>query len=377
VKRLFVAAIVALVACSSSGGGSSSGDTPLPDRDTCTAELAIEGDVALGETLSVRPTTPLAADEKEVRVTAFEARFVQGTTTIDAPPVDLAADPAKVTVPPSLAVGPARLRIHRVSEVDRAGVSSPRILDLCSDLTIAPAIAALELSSAATPLQPDVAPDSMALARGAKLAASSADAPGTPLPEVLADASITIRDAAGVDHPAPLFSVKPEEIVFLVPADVALGASTVSVRSGTTKIARGTVAVDKVAPGIFTAGRAPGGPPAAYITRDKSGVQTQEDVAKHDDAQNTWVPLPIDVVDGTVVIVLTTTGLRARSSLAGVTATVGGAPAPVLYAGPYPTFVGADQLNVQLPPTLAGRGAVTLGISVDGSPSNLVDLLVK
>ncbi len=231
---------------------------------------------------------------------------------------------------------------------------------------------AIVVTSAATPLVLAVAPDSMAAARGLALAPGDAGTDSTTLPPDLLGTRLTIGDRA-----VGLFSVSPDEVVFLVPADAPLGRAPVIATTADGRTFRGETTVNALAPAIFTAGGAPKGPPAAYLVRDVDGGQTTEMVARFDDQQGEWVAIPIDVTNGSVFLALTTTGLRARSSLASVTVSIGGAAAPVLYAGPYPGYPGVDQLNVQLAPSLAGRGAVSLGLSVDGVPSNLVDLVVQ
>jgi uncharacterized protein (TIGR03437 family) len=230
----------------------------------------------------------------------------------------------------------------------------------------------ISVTSAATPLQPAIAPDSIAAARGAGLASADAGTDSTTLPTDLLGTRVTLGDRA-----VGLFGVSDGEIRFLVPSDAPLGQTTVTATTADGRTFRGDVAVNALAPAIFTAGGAANGPPAAYLVRVVDGGQTNEDVARFDATQGKWVPIALDVVTGSVVLVLTTTGLRARSSLSGVSASIGGAAASVLYAGPYPSYEGADQLNVAVPSSLAGRGAVTLGLVVDGVPSNLVDLVVQ
>jgi uncharacterized protein (TIGR03437 family) len=46
--------------------------------------------------------------------------------------------------------------------------------------------------------------------------------------------------------------------------------------------------------------------------------------------------------------------------------------APVVFAGAQGQFVGLDQINVQLPAALRGRGIVPVVFTVDGQTSNTV-----
>lgn len=71
------------------------------------------------------------------------------------------------------------------------------------------------------------------------------------------------------------------------------------------------------------------------------------------------------------------TGFRNHSGLANVSASVGASAAEVLFAGKQGDFVGLDQSNVRLSPSLAGRGDVSLALTVDGKTSNTVTLRIK
>jgi len=50
---------------------------------------------------------------------------------------------------------------------------------------------------------------------------------------------------------------------------------------------------------------------------------------------------------------------------------------PVLYAGAQGTLAGLDQVNAQLPQSLAGRGEVDVMLTVDGKPANTVRVYFK
>ena len=71
------------------------------------------------------------------------------------------------------------------------------------------------------------------------------------------------------------------------------------------------------------------------------------------------------------------TGVRGRSSLGAVSATIGGVSVPVEYAGPVAGMTGLDQVNLAVPTALAGRGAADVLLSVDGKLSNPVRVSFK
>jgi|SRR5687767_13706290 len=78
-----------------------------------------------------------------------------------------------------------------------------------------------------------------------------------------------------------------------------------------------------------------------------------------------------------VVITLFGTGLRKNTDLTKVRATIGGADAPVLFAGAQGQFAGLDQVNLQIPGSLRGRGEVTIALTIDGQTANTSTINVR
>ncbi len=78
-----------------------------------------------------------------------------------------------------------------------------------------------------------------------------------------------------------------------------------------------------------------------------------------------------------VFLVLYGTGFRLRSTLENMTAKLGGVTIPVLFAGAQGDYAGLDQVNLQIPRALIGRGEVDLVLIVDGRQSNVVRVNIK
>ncbi len=89
-------------------------------------------------------------------------------------------------------------------------------------------------------------------------------------------------------------------------------------------------------------------------------------------AGGTCTAVPLEVNSGQSALVLFGTGIQNRAALSGVTVTIGNQALPATYAGPAPGFTGLDQVNVMLPPSLAGGGTVNITVSVSGMASNVV-----
>lgn len=213
---------------------------------------------------------------------------------------------------------------------------------------------------------------------GTNLATITQGAAGTPLPTTLAGTRVLVRDSLGVERAAPLFFVSPTQINYQIPAGTETGLATININNNGAITARGTIQVVAVAPGIFTAASNGKDFAAAQIVRVKSnGQQITEPIARYDTTQSKFVAVPIDFGADEIVLVLYVTGVRYRSDLKNVSATVGGLPMNVEYAGNQNQFVGLDQINIRLARSLLGRGEVEVKLMIDGRAANVVKINVK
>lgn len=234
--------------------------------------------------------------------------------------------------------------------------------------------------SAASFAGTELAGESIVAAFGDKLSTGVQTATSIPLPTTLAGTSVKIRDSLGAERSAPLFFAAPSQINLQIPAGTVNGPATIIVTSGDSTVSTGTMNITTIAPGLFTANASGQDVAAAVALRLKSdGTQIYEPVARFDSSQNKFVPAPIDLGASSdqMFLILYGTGFRYRSSLAAVTATVGGTSVEMLYAGPVDGFVGLDQSNIRIPRTLAGRGVVDVILIVDGRPANAVTIQIK
>lgn len=225
-----------------------------------------------------------------------------------------------------------------------------------------------------------LAPESIASVFGSDLAASTAVASSSPLPPILDGTQALLRDSSGTELYCGLFFVSPGQINLLIPAAIATGPAQLTVLNPGGRISTGDLTISPVAPGLFSANADGDGVAAAVVLRIRSdGSRTFEPVAVFDISANIFVPKPIDFgpQSDELFLIVFGTGLRGRSSLSAVLATLGGTPAEVLYAGPTPDFQGLDQLNIRIPRSLAGRGTLDLVVSVNGMEANAVRISTK
>lgn len=199
----------------------------------------------------------------------------------------------------------------------------------------------------------------------------AAVAPSGPLPTTLGGITVTINGT-----PTPLIYVSNGQINALVPSSIADGPATVVVTNANGTLTVGTVPVTRSAPGIFAL-RTSGLPVAAALFT-KDGVNYTPTFNPEDGS-----PRVVDPGSRTTptYLVLFTTGLRntpaansndANGVAEAVTATIQGIPTTVTYAGKQSEFAGLDQINLIIPPALAGAGLVQVRVSVEGQASNTV-----
>jgi len=186
---------------------------------------------------------------------------------------------------------------------------------------------------------------------------------------------VTVRDAEGKDHLSPLYFVSPDQINFVVPAETALGNATITIASAGRSVISDTIYVASVAPSIFEANAE--GLAAANLLRIRGDVSEYDPISQRDPTTSQVVAVPIDLSPETdsFFLIMYGTGVRFRSSVDSVKATVGGIDAPVVYAGSAGSSDGLDVLSIKLPTEVHGWADVVT--TVDGVAANIVRILIK
>jgi uncharacterized protein (TIGR03437 family) len=214
-----------------------------------------------------------------------------------------------------------------------------------------------------------LAADSIASIFGSNLAVRAEAALTAPVPFSLAGTTVTIN---GIQ--APLFFVSPGQVNFAVQSSIEPGMATIIVSNPAGSYAVGTVEIVASAPALFTANATGSGDASALATLD--GVTFQ-------------MP-PFDVLVGgrPNILVLFATGIR-RAMAANpndengvaesVNVMIDGRPARVLYAGAQGAFTGLDQINAEMPASLAGGELrrVEVVVTVNNVAANRVTIQIK
>jgi uncharacterized protein (TIGR03437 family) len=229
-----------------------------------------------------------------------------------------------------------------------------------------------------------LASESLVVGFGSNLVPATSAAGTIPLPLSLAGTHVVITDSKGISFPASLFYVSPGQVNFYLPPGIADGAATISLFSGSNRMAAGGVSIAPIAPGLFAANANGRGVAAAVALRVKAdGSLSYEPVARFDAARNEFVAVPIDLgpdlgnASDRVFLILFATGLRHVESLARLSVTMGGESAGVSYAGAQGAFLGLDQVNLLIPRALAGKEEVEIGLSAGGRAANKLRVFIK
>lgn len=235
------------------------------------------------------------------------------------------------------------------------------------------------VSAASYASQAGVATEAIVSAFGTNLAMETLAAATLPLPTTLAGTSVTVKDSAGTERLAPLFFVSPTQINYQIPPGTASGQATVIISNSAGIFSTGTIQIGRVMPGVFSADATGRGFAAGQVQRANGATAAFEQMVRFDTTQNKFIGIPIDLGLATdrVYLVLYGTGLRFRSALTAVKATVGGVATEIAYAGTQKDFVGLDQVNILLPRTLIGRGEADVVLTVDGQVANTVRVNIK
>ncbi len=226
-----------------------------------------------------------------------------------------------------------------------------------------------------------IAPEAIASTFGTGLANGNfSSVPGMPLPTNLGGTTVTVRDSKGVERLAPLFYAGAQQINFQIPAGTASNYGAVIVKINDAVVSSGALKIEAFAPGIFAAAANGSGVAAGKVQRLRNGVSTYEEMFERDPADTTkWRAIAIDLDPPTdnVFLLLFATGVRGRGNPLNASANIGGVTLPVDYAGAQNEFVGLDQINIQLPPSLKGKGEVDVVLMIDGVTLNTVRVRIK
>jgi uncharacterized protein (TIGR03437 family) len=277
--------------------------------------------------------------------------------------LDQATGNLSISIPSPMLASPGALalQVHKMtgqtSGERKVIVAAQALLNAVSPATVS-----------AASYQPVAAAEAIGAMFGTRLATQFSSASSIPLPTSMAGTSVYANGMA-----SPLFFVSPNQINYQIPQGLAPGvvAKIITV-AGDGVVSQGQFQVGAEAPGIFTANASGSGGPAALWTLDGVSFMAVTN------SNGTLSPIPAGAF-----LVLFGTGIRGAYSpqpadgngvAESVQVNLGGATVTPLYAGPQGGFVGLDQINIQIPANLAGRGKIDVMMTVSSRTANTIQL---
>ena len=185
-----------------------------------------------------------------------------------------------------------------------------------------------------------------------------------PLPTTLGGVSVMVGG-----QPAQLLATSTGQLNILTP-NIPVGQTLIMVTNSDSSVLGGRVNVVSLAPGIFSARSNGQGTAAAVWTTD--GVNFQS-VLNPDGTER---PLPAGSATSPTFLILFTTGMSSATASA-VSVSIGGANVTPTFAGPVPGLVGLEQINMVIPPSLAGGGSVPIRVTTGGRTTNAVTVRIQ
>ncbi len=225
------------------------------------------------------------------------------------------------------------------------------------------AAGSLSIQNAASSQAGIAAPGSIVSIYGASLAPTMASASAYPLPPTLAGVSVSINNVT-----APLFYASASLINAQVPFETPNGSAAVIVSSNGVIAGSASLTIQSSAPGIFTL--APG--QAAAVNQDGT-VNGPNQPAAVGSVIAVYVT-GLGAVNNPIASGAAATADPLSRTVNSVTASIGGQPAPVSFAGLAPGFAGLYQVNISVPPL--PPGSYPLQISISGVASNTASVSV-
>jgi uncharacterized protein (TIGR03437 family) len=213
-----------------------------------------------------------------------------------------------------------------------------------------------------------ISPGTVVEIDGANLSLGTCIAQTEPWPAQLACSPT--RVAVG-DRDAQLYYVSPGQINAQIPSDLALGSVNVTVFRGGVQSNTVAITLDRVAPGLYTANASGSGVAAGFSLRvAANGTPTVEYLFDPAKPLGSRVPVPVDLGTQSDQVFLSLNGTGFRGATGQATATVGGLIVPVVSVT---TEQELDVVHIgPMPRSLAGRGEVSIVVTFNDKPTNVV-----
>jgi uncharacterized protein (TIGR03437 family) len=213
-----------------------------------------------------------------------------------------------------------------------------------------------------------IAPGAYVTLFGSGLAPRVQTAAALPFPTNLAGVEVLVNDRA-----APVYSVSPTQISFLVPLATPPGTAAIAVSNAGVRSNAVQARVAATAPGIFSLSQNGLGP-GAVLKSDYTVVSASNPVQRGDTVLVFMTGLGSvspAVPDGAAAPTAPLSTVNAQ-----VNVYIGGVPAPVIFRGLAPGFASLYQLNVTAPAGAPGGASVPLAVETPEGFHDQVDIAI-
>ena len=188
---------------------------------------------------------------------------------------------------------------------------------------------------------------------------------------------VQVTDATGTSAAARIIAATFTQLNLVLPRSLAPGPAVLTARRGSPDLAQASVHIETAAPAIFTSSATGEGAPAALALRVMpDGSRSTTPVAEC--GESGCHPLEIDLggPEDRTYLLLFGTGIRFAGQ-ARLSVRANGVELPILGYAAQSEYAGLDQVNVELPRTLSGAGAVELQLAIDEKLANPVVIHIK
>lgn len=191
----------------------------------------------------------------------------------------------------------------------------------------------------------------------------------------LAGTRVMVRDSEGVERPAPLLFVSPEQINFRLPAGTAQGFVSITIIGADGATSFGTARIED---GQASAKADKWTTATAVVLRESEGVQQYESLSRYDTEERRIVPLPLKAAaEGEqVFLILFVSEIGQAKSSTAVRASIIGSEGEdaveVISAKADDDSASSEQVRLRLPQTLKNSGVMEARLTVNGKTVNKV-----
>ena len=186
----------------------------------------------------------------------------------------------------------------------RPSKSAPRLVVVANGIPSKPVNLSVSLT-ASDPLSSknsasyaanSLAADSIAFFEAPNIASALVVSSDNPWPATLGGAHLDLTDSQGQTRAVPLYFVTTTSMGGLIPADTALGPATIKLTTSAGADASGTMTIERISPGLFTANASGSGVPAGFWIRAAAGgTQTQDYLFDPAQPVGSRVPVAVDL----------------------------------------------------------------------------------